>query len=347
MNRCFRYGLVVGKFSPLHRGHELLISRALAQCRKVAVISYAKPGYSGCGAERREQWISTLFPAARCLVITDQRLAAWFPGRNITVPHDDEPEKVHRRFCGLLCRELLGIAVDAVFTSEDYGDGFAAELTAYFREQEAETAAVTHVLVDRERQCVPVSGTLVRCDVHGCREMMSPQVYASFVQRICLLGGESTGKSTLAAALANRFGTVYVEEYGRELWEQKNGQLQYEDMTAIGERQVSLEESALLKARRYLFCDTSPLTTMFYSRALFGRCDPELENLAERSYDLALLCGLDAPFVQDGTRQHPDFRCAQHNWYLEELTRRGIPFVEINGSLPERVKRVASLLKCN
>lgn len=37
----FRCGLVVGKFSPLHRGHELLIRRALAACEHVVVLSCA------------------------------------------------------------------------------------------------------------------------------------------------------------------------------------------------------------------------------------------------------------------------------------------------------------------
>jgi NadR type nicotinamide-nucleotide adenylyltransferase len=338
-------GLVVGKFSPLHRGHEFLINRALEQCREVAVISFAKPEYAGNEAKRREQWLKALFPTVRSLVVTDERLAAWLPGRNVSVPHDDEPETVHRRFCGLLCRELLGVTVDAVFTSEDYGDGFAAELGRYFREHDPQASPITHLLVDRQRQRIPVSGTLIRSDVHGFRNMLSPQVYASFVQRICMLGGESTGKSTLAAALARNFDTIHVEEYGRILWEQKDGQLVYNDMLAIGKQQVAMEEAALLKANRYLFCDTSPLTTYFYSRTLFGKSDRELERLAEHSYDLVVLCELDVPFVQDGTRQQPKFRHEQHNWYLEELAQRGISFVRVNGSLDERVTKVGTALE--
>lgn len=345
MSVRFRQGLVVGKFSPLHRGHELLIKTALAQCQEVAVISYAKPEHAGCGAERRGQWLARLFPTVRSLVVTDELLAARLPGRGMAVPHDAEPESVHRRFCGLLCRELLDITVDAVFTSEGYGDGFAADLGSFFVEYDLKAQPVTHVLVDRERQQVPVSGTMVRADVHGCRELLDPRVYASFVQRICLLGGESTGKSTLASALAQHFGTVHVEEYGRELWEQKDGQLVYADMLDIGREQVGREERALLAAKRYLFCDTSPLTTLFYSHALFGRSTAELERLAERSYDLVLLCGLDVPFEQDGTRQEPGFREAQHAWYMEELAQRGIPFVPVSGSVAERVAQVADALQ--
>ena len=35
------------------------------------------------------------------------------------------------------------------------------------------------------------------------------------VKRVCLLGAESTGKSTLAEGLAGRFGTLWNPEYGR------------------------------------------------------------------------------------------------------------------------------------
>ncbi|MFS2019786.1 AAA family ATPase, partial [Massilia sp. CT11-108] len=39
------------------------------------------------------------------------------------------------------------------------------------------------------------------------------------VARVALLGAESTGKSTLAQALAARYGTLWVPEYLREFVE--------------------------------------------------------------------------------------------------------------------------------
>jgi nicotinamide riboside kinase len=40
------------------------------------------------------------------------------------------------------------------------------------------------------------------------------------VRRIALLGGESSGKTTLARALAQSLGTSWVPEYGRQRWEE-------------------------------------------------------------------------------------------------------------------------------
>ena len=343
MGKLFQRGLVVGKFAPLHHGHERLLRRAEAACDTLFIVSYSRPELPGCGPERRERWLAELFPGARRLVVTEAWMRARLPG--VDVPSNDDPdERAHRRFVGRLCREAFGVAVEVVFTSETYGDPFAAELTRFFREEDPGVPTVRHVLVDLERREVPVSGTAVRADVHGQRRFLSPAVYASFVERVCVLGGESSGKSTLAAALAERLGTAHVEEYGRELWEARGGKLAWEDMVEIGRVQVAREEAAARRARRFLICDTSPLTTLFYSWEMFGRVDPELERLAERRYGRVVLCAPDFAFVQDGTRQDAAFRARQHAWYAERLRERGEPWMVAAGSVEERVAAVAAAL---
>jgi HTH-type transcriptional repressor of NAD biosynthesis genes len=346
MSKRFQQGLVVGKFSPLHRGHELVISRALEECGEVFLLSYSKPEMPGCDATRRDQWMSAIFPTARHLAVTDERLRKWVkPGEGpLEVPANDANESTHRRFCGFLCQEIFGVTIDAVFTSEDYGDGFAEELTRYFREHRPTCPPVKHVQVDRSRQQLPVSGTLLRQDIHAGREWLSPLVYASFVQRVCLLGGESSGKSTLAEALAREFNTSHVAEYGRELWDTKSGTLAFEDMQHIAEVQIQHEETATMHANRFLFCDTSPLTTLFYSNHMFGKAEPKLERLAERRYDFTILCAPDFPFVQDGTRQVETFRMLQHEWYLKALAERGIAYRLVTGSMKARISQSSLLL---
>ncbi|MEO7300376.1 MAG: AAA family ATPase [Verrucomicrobiota bacterium] len=342
MNKHFKRGLVVGKFSPLHRGHELIINRAIEDCDEVVLLCYSKPELPGCDSSRRERWLSALFPSIRHLVVTDELL-----GRLVKVgegprdvPHNDAAELTHRRFCGFLCSHVLGVTVDAVFTSEDYGDGFAAELTNYFQKQDAALPAVKHILVDKDRTKLPISGTLLRQDIHAHSDWLAPEVYASFVQRVCLLGGESTGKSTLAEALAREFSTVHAAEYGRDLWEAKSGALTFADMLHIAEIQIQREDEAALKAKRFIFCDTSPLTTLFYSQHFFGKAETALEELANRSYDFIFLCAPDFPFVQDGTRKPEDFRLLQHEWYLHESNLRKISFHLVTGSNENRIRQI-------
>lgn len=344
----FQCGLVVGKFCPLHHGHELLIRHALAACEELIVISYTKPEFDGCDRATRERWLETLFPSAKVMVIDDASLHELCAQRNLPgreIPHNDAPDAIHREFTGWLCRHVLGQTVNAVFTSEDYGDGFADALSAYFRTHTGSATQVRHVCVDKARSAIPISGTRIRTDPHLYRAFLSPDVYASFVRRICFLGGESSGKTTLAQALAERCSTVWVAEYGRELWEQKNGALQLDDMLAIGREQVRRERTHATQAHRWLMCDTSPLTTLFYSLSMFGRAAPELEALAARRYDHVFLCAPDFPFVQDGTRKDAVFRQRQHEWYLDELVKRSMRFSILSGPLELRLEEFARRLE--
>jgi NadR type nicotinamide-nucleotide adenylyltransferase len=263
------------------------------------------------------------------------------------VPANNAPQATHRDFCAFLLETCTETDVDAVFTSEDYGAGFASHLTERFRARYQRAVPVEHVSVDRDRVMVPISGSQIRTDIHVHRSWLSPCVYASFVQRICILGGESSGKSVLALALAERFGTTFVSEYGRELWMAKAGQLAYEDMLEIASRQVEQEQSAARDAAHYLFCDTSALTTLFYSLDMFGRADVALEKLARRSYDLHVLCAPDFEFVQDGTRRDAEFRLRQHHWYLEHLDRLGVRYLLAEGPLQARVDQIATRLGGN
>jgi len=262
-----------------------------------------------------------------------------------TVPPNDAEAEVHRRFVARLCRRILDVEIDAVFTSEEYGAGFAATLESEQRRHRGDAPAVAHVSVDRARETIPVSGTLIRSDVHAHRHWLSPAVYASFVKRLCILGGESSGKSTLAEQLAAALDTLHVPEYGRELWERRGGARAFADLLHIAERQVALEDELARRAHEFLICDTSPLTTLFYSKHLFGRADPALDHLAAtRRYDFTVLCAPDFPFVQDGTRQDDVFRRAQHDWYRRQLTTRGDEWLLVEGSVQRRVQDVLEIV---
>ncbi len=330
----FRRGLVVGKFCPLHLGHEELIRQAQSRCEQLVVLSYTKPGFDGCESERRAAWLHARFPEVDSQVLDDAILRRLCASRGLAareLPDDAADADLHRRFVAWWLQEIRGVPVDAVFTSEDYGDGFAEVLSAHFQ------APVRHVCVDKARLAVPVSGTQVRADPLAWRASLSPEVYASFVPRVALLGGESTGKSTLAAALAEALGTPWVPEYGRELWDAKYGALEFDDMLHIARTQVAREDLLAREANGVLVCDTTPLTTALYSEVLFGKVDDELARLATRRYDLLLLCAPDFPFVQDGTRRDDAFRKFQHEAYMRALASERVAPVVLTGNLPQRM----------
>ena len=168
------------------------------------------------------------------------------------------------------------------------------------------------------------------------------------VKRGALLGGESSGKTTLAIALAEHLGTAWVPEYGRQRWEELRETLDVPELVAVGRRQVALEDEAMAEAaqagRRWVVCDTSPLTTLQYCLHDHGSAPPELQALAGRRYHLTVVCSPDFDFVQDGCRRDDGFRAEQHAWTLAQLRQRGVPFVVVSGAVPPRVQQVLQAL---
>jgi HTH-type transcriptional regulator, transcriptional repressor of NAD biosynthesis genes len=168
------------------------------------------------------------------------------------------------------------------------------------------------------------------------------------VGRIALLGGESSGKTTLARAITAAMGTAWVPEYGRELWEQVRRTLTAQELVHVGQRQVEMEEAAEVECarlgRRWLICDTTPLTTLQYCLHDHGSAPPALQGLAARRYDLAVLCVPDFDFVQDGCRRDDGFRRAQHDWTVVRLAALHQPTLTVRGSVQARAQSVMNAL---
>lgn len=168
------------------------------------------------------------------------------------------------------------------------------------------------------------------------------------LRRIAILGAESTGKSTLADALARRHGTLWVPEYLREFVDVQ-GRVPFEDdQPGIARTQLAREDAvaALPAARGVLFCDTTPLMTAVYSRIYWGRVPPGLLALeAAHDYALTVVAAPDLPWVPDGLMRDSDaVRQRVHAQLLAVLAERGIPYVLVEGELEERVRKVETLL---
>ena len=172
------------------------------------------------------------------------------------------------------------------------------------------------------------------------------------IGRVALLGGESSGKTTLARALAAALHTLWVPEYGRQRWEELRETLSVDELVQVGRTQVAWEldhaQQAAQRGASWLVCDTTPLTTLQYCS-----CDhvhdhqqapTELQVLAQRRYDLTVLCEPDFAFVQDGCRRDDGFRNAQHAWTLARLAEMGVQPLAVHGSVQARVAQVLTAL---
>ncbi len=168
----------------------------------------------------------------------------------------------------------------------------------------------------------------------------------SAVVRVAILGAESSGKSTLAAALASHYGTVWVPEYLREFVDTHGRVPQESDQFPIARTQMEREDAAAAMAKRFLFCDTTPLMTALYSRWYWGRVDAQLSLLERRhEYAVTLVTAPDSPWEADGLqRESEEVRQTIHEQVVQVLNERGISYLLVTGSLEQRVLQAAGVL---
>lgn len=349
------HGLVIGKFYPPHPGHHLLIRTAAAVSQRVSVVVMAASVESIALADRvawlRE--VHALEPHVHIVGIVD----------DLRVDYDDEAIwQGHVALMRSAVAQITSEAVDAVFTSEAYGDELARRFDA------------RHVRVDQPRALMPFSGTAVRADPSAAWDVLEPCVRAGLALRVVLAGAESTGKTTLASDLAQRLRqrgsaferTRWVPEYGRQWSIDKlaaacaNAQLQAQpipgpeqldwhsdEFLAIACEQNRREESAAREGGPVLICDTDAFVTGIWHERYMGRGSAEVDATAR--CDVRRLYLLthpdDVPFEQDGLRDGEAIRAWMTRRFVERLQLAGLRWQWLRGSGREaRVERALSAI---
>lgn len=163
------------------------------------------------------------------------------------------------------------------------------------------------------------------------------------VKKIVIIGPESTGKSTLCAQLAAHYKTVWAKEYAREYLLTHGTSYTIADLDKIAEGQL-VEEDAAIKMTEPgapVFIDTDMYVLKVWSEFVFNKCNNRiLTRIAERNYDLYLLCNTDLPWVKDELREYPDLKTREKlfHYYKDLLVNQHIPWVIISGNNEERLQ---------
>ncbi|QTE30902.1 AAA family ATPase [Pengzhenrongella sicca] len=320
--REFRHALIIGKFYPLHAGHLNLVRAALARSDRVTVEVLTTSAELVPG-EVRAGWIRSELPQAHVVTGLDD------------APVDYDSEPAWREHLTVI-RALLDAPVDAVFTSDAYGAELARRLGAAW------------VQVDPGRTLAAVSGTQVRADPAGYWWALPRAVRAWFTLRVVVVGAESTGTTTLAAALADRFGTTWVPEFGREWTDVRPGgptaPWHSGEFDLIAREQARAEDAAAERVPvPLLVCDTDAVTTALFHERYLGAASASVHGLAaSRVPDLYLLTGDEIPFVPDGQRDGEHIRHAMAERFREVLAQQPAPWVEVRGSRAERLAEAAT-----
>lgn len=322
--RCI--GLTLGKYAPFHRGHQYVVETALREMDEVFVIIYDCPETIDIPLSVRAGWIKKLYPGVRVI-------KAW--GGPNEVGYTPEIKRMHELYVlGL----LEGQRITHFYSSEPYGEHMSEALGAVDRR------------VDMERKTYKVSGTAVREAPYAQSAFLDPIVYRDMITKVVLLGAPSTGKTTLAAALAVRYDTVWMPEYGREYWEQHqvDRRLSKEQLVEIAEGHMEREERLFREARRYAFVDTNAITTYMFSFYYHGDAHPrlaELARIAVSRYDLVFVCDTDIPYDdtwdRSGDVQRMEFQAA----IIADLEQRGVRYTLLSGTVEQRMRHVAEALE--
>jgi len=289
----YKVGMYGGSFDPLHLGHIHDIIRAASVCEELYVIISWCEGRETVCKELIYRWIynnSKHLHNVTILMLEDKAVSKeeydsdyyWEKGANDI-------------------KNLIGKPINAVFCGSDYKDSGRFE-GLYCPESEV-------IYFDRSE--VPISSTELRDDIYENWQYIPPICRPYYTKKVLVVGGESTGKSTLVKNLAIAYNTNYVREIGRDTCEVAGGEgfMNQDDLIENLLRQKTEEIKAVEQSNRILFIDTDAVTTKFYSQFLLTDVE-QLEScnlLADaisrlNSFDLVLFLEPTVEFVQDGTR---------------------------------------------
>lgn len=325
-----RIGVIFGKFYPLHTGHIYLIQRAISQVDELYVIL--------CHDAVRDAALFNNSAMSRQPTVNDRMrwlLQTFKYQKNIIIESLDESGLPHyptgwdgwsERVKTLFSHK--GIVPDWVFSSEPQ------DVDMYRRLLGLETR-----LVDSNRSFMPISGTQIRQAPLQNWLYIPTEVRPFFVRTVAILGGESSGKSTLVNKLANVFNTTSAWEYGRDyVFSHLGGDeraLQYDDYDKIALGFAQYVDFAVKYANRVAIIDTDFVTTQAFCKKYEGREHPFVQAMINNyRFDVVILLENNTPWVADGLRHLGDNKQRQdfQKLLVRLLHKNKIPFIKIDSA---------------
>lgn len=280
-------GMYGGSFHPLHLGHVDCIIQAANMCRKLFIVLSIGHNRNEIDYRIRYRWLYQLTKHIGNVRIITQEDDASTKQDYTADRWQTDAEKVKRQ---------IGEKIDVVFCGSDYDSNSFWNIC--YPESEL------YVFKRNE-----ISSTEIRNHPYAHWDWLPDIVRPYYVKKVLLIGGESTGKSTLTINLAYHFNTNYIDEAGRDISERSGTDtlMLSEDFTEILLQHKLNEIEAVKHSNQVLFVDTDALVTQFYMSFLGDLNMKKNAALSDaidalNSYDLILFLEPDVAFVQDGDR---------------------------------------------
>ncbi|WMY95952.1 MAG: multifunctional transcriptional regulator/nicotinamide-nucleotide adenylyltransferase/ribosylnicotinamide kinase NadR [Arsenophonus sp.] len=326
--KSLKIGIIFGKFYPLHTGHIYLIQRACSQLDKLYIIlcydeKYDKAIFIDSSMSQqptvsdRLRWLLQTFKYQKNIYIYS------FNENGIeTYPHGWELWSTEMK--KFLMKE--NIQPQWIYSGE-------IKDAQYYRKY----FGIEVIVIDPDHTFMNISGHQIRKDPFRYWEYIPTEVKPFFVRKVVILGGESSGKSTLVNKLANIFNTTSAWEYGRDyVFSHLGGDemaLQYSDYDKIALGHLKYIDFAVKYANKVVFIDTDFITTQAFCQQYEGKTHPFVQALIdEYRFDLVILLENNTPWISDGLRSlgTDKERINFQNLLINLLFKNSVEFVVIN-----------------
>ena len=322
----YNVGMYGGSFNPLHMGHVDCIIRAANMCKELYIVLSIGHNRGEIDGRIRYRWIYQLTKHIGNVKIITLEDEAASKAEYDEKYWQSDADKV---------KAAVGKPIDVVFCGSDYDEN------SFWNKCYPESKLYIFPRND-------ISSTEIRKDPYAHWDWIPNIAKPYYVKKVLLMGGESTGKSTLTINLANRFNTNYIDEAGRDISERSGTDMMMlsEDFTEILLQHKLNEIKAIEHSNKVIFEDTDALITQFFMGFLE---DPGIEKNkalsdaidALNSYNLILFLEPDVEFVQDGDRSEEirDNREKYSDQIKDLILSHGKRFVIVSGSYEERYEK--------
>jgi HTH-type transcriptional repressor of NAD biosynthesis genes len=279
-----KVGFYGGKFLPVHQGHVFAITTGACEMDKFYVVL--------CTDEKEEEKLGI---EAGTFYATPQKRISWIGQIIADMPNVELIHINEYRFKegSKLIKKAIPHPITHVYSSErSYGPIF-----------EELYPGARHVLVDEERKAYPISATEIRSDPYSNWDMLPKVVRKDFVKKVCIVGTESCGKSTMVKYLAKLYNTNYVHEVGMDYCEKHSNQLTEQMFDEIAMEHYNLVDKKSEDSNKVLFIDTEAVTTQYYLDMYLRGSSKLIDSIAAiQKYDMYIFLEPTVDWVDNGYR---------------------------------------------
>lgn len=290
-------GLMIGHFEPLHLGHirSILHASGLVEVLHIIITRHPNPN---------PNFPVTLQDKARWL----QMACSDLPFIKIHVC-DDFSFPVHDSI------ENIAINIDAYNAKIDYiqdkfqraEDSVLLVTEGHPLSKQAVTSAL-NIAVTTTPLHPEFDSTLIHYNPIANWDIIHPEARGSYTKTVAIVGGESSGKTTLAHKIANYYGADLALEMGRlyvgtDLGGTEEG-LQYSDYGPIAlDHAQAIRETLYQASSPVTIIDTDFVTTQAFCEEYEGRSHPFVAACVDEfRFDHTLFLANNTQWVDDGMR---------------------------------------------